>query len=61
MGAARVEAVGEARNSTHQLAEYDYVVHREGQKPRNSKVRYVTVNWIKQCLIAGRLLPPEDF
>ena len=54
MGAERVEAVVDADHaSDRSLDNYDYIVT---DRPDESDPRYVNVDWIKQCLIAGRLL-----
>ncbi|TDL21567.1 hypothetical protein BD410DRAFT_724157 [Rickenella mellea] len=63
MGAARVEAVAEARFASEKnLAKFDYVVVKEGppKVPVGTGATVVDVSWIKDCLISARLLPlPE--
>lgn len=62
MGASRVEAVADVRNASEKdLSNYDYVIMK-GELPRTRlpRVRYVNVTWIKECLVAGRLLPIDD-
>ena len=68
MGASRVEAVSSAKHALHSpdLSRYTYVVVKEEAVPPclpgvgGKEAVYVDVNWIKECLIAGRLLPiPE--
>ncbi|KAH8116815.1 hypothetical protein DFH11DRAFT_1852350 [Phellopilus nigrolimitatus] len=62
MGAARVEAVADVKHASKKdLTQYDYVVVKEAlPSPLVQDATYVDVTWIKECLIAGRLLPlPE--
>ncbi|KZT70132.1 hypothetical protein DAEQUDRAFT_668140 [Daedalea quercina L-15889] len=63
MGASSVEAVPEAKYaSSKDLSEYDYVVVKDsGDIGRvASGANCVPFGWVKDCLIAGRLLPQPD-
>ncbi|KAH9854224.1 hypothetical protein C2E23DRAFT_875560 [Lenzites betulinus] len=59
MGAASVEAVNDEKYASRSLREYSYIVFRdEHDNARWPAVeRCVDVNWVKDCLISGRLLP----
>ncbi|KAI0831299.1 hypothetical protein BC628DRAFT_1353138 [Trametes gibbosa] len=59
MGAATVEAVVDEKHASRLLHEYNYIVFRdEHDTARLPDVeRCVDVNWVKDCLISGRLLP----
>ncbi|KAH7913741.1 hypothetical protein BJ138DRAFT_1133891 [Hygrophoropsis aurantiaca] len=64
MGASRVEAAFDLKSaSSKNLQSFDYVVVKDNDEAvenlRESDVTLVHVPWIKQCLIAGRLLPIE--
>lgn len=65
MGAAKVEAVSSFEYaSTKALEKYDYIVLREASDAKKAnKARHlsncVAFSWIKECLIAGRLLPQD--
>ena len=59
MGATRVEAVADARNASKSVDEYDYVIVKEEKdvRPlRNRRVQCVHFAWVKECLVAGRVL-----
>ncbi|KAJ8586088.1 hypothetical protein M405DRAFT_853446 [Rhizopogon salebrosus TDB-379] len=65
MGASRVEAVTEVKFASKDLSAYDYVVikdysERPKDLPEDDNVTVVHVPWVKDCLIAGRLLPVID-
>jgi hypothetical protein len=65
MGASRVEAVTEVKFASQDLSAYDYVVikdysERPKDLPEDDDVTVVHVPWVKDCLIAGRLLPVID-
>jgi hypothetical protein len=62
MGASRVEVASEERYSSGQLDEYDYLVVKEGEERiQGEGITCVDVDWVKKCLIAGRLLDiPND-
>jgi hypothetical protein len=53
MGAEKVEAVSDSSRASQPLDDYSYVVSRDGTGCRNS----VSWAWVKDCLIANRLLP----
>ena len=59
MGAATVEAVPDEKFATRKLDDYNYIVfHDEEVETRLSGLgRCVDVNWVKDCLVSGRLLP----
>ncbi|KAI8998642.1 hypothetical protein BD414DRAFT_475647 [Trametes punicea] len=59
MGADTVEAVTEEKHASLDIEQYDYVVVREEQDYERLRrlERCVGVNWVKDCLISGRLLP----
>ncbi|KAG6917953.1 hypothetical protein DXG01_017137 [Tephrocybe rancida] len=61
MGADRVEAVSDAAYSSAPLHEFDLVVVKKAEhySPNMGMVEGKTVywNWVKDCLIASRLLP----
>lgn len=62
MGAARVEAVTDAKFASERLSAFDYVVIKEvGQYvPSLNDGTTVHWGWVKDCLIASRHLPlPE--
>ena len=62
---ADVEAVAEVRHCAfaYELKQYDYILLKD---PRllpdtdDEDLPLVNVTWIKECLIAGRLLPLPD-
>ncbi|EIW60358.1 uncharacterized protein TRAVEDRAFT_165083 [Trametes versicolor FP-101664 SS1] len=61
MGAELVEAVSDQKHASRPLEKYDYVVVREDadRAPFHNVVQHcVDVNWVKDCLTSGRLLPP---
>ncbi|KAJ2994442.1 hypothetical protein NUW54_g7551 [Trametes sanguinea] len=57
MGADTVEAVTDEKYASHDIREYDYIVLREKQAFERLRgyERCVDVNWVKDCLISGRL------
>ena len=64
MGAARVEVVGDVKNaSTKDLSRFNYIIVQDlsdlppGIARDDNLDNIVTVNWVKDCLISGRLLP----
>ena len=58
MGAATVESVAEPKHASQDLEEYDYIVVPDQNLSKFSKhENAVDVNWVKDCLISGRLLP----
>ena len=58
MGADRVESVSDPKYASElDLTKYDYVVVKDAPpQPLAADVSFVDVTWIKECLIAGRLL-----
>ena len=62
MGAAAVEAVTDEKHASCELTDYDYVVVRDEQEYEKLKhvERCVDVNWVKDCLISGRLLATPE-
>ncbi|OAX38923.1 hypothetical protein K503DRAFT_740390 [Rhizopogon vinicolor AM-OR11-026] len=65
MGASRVEAVTEVKFASKDLSAYDYVVIKEfcerpKDLPEDDDITVAHVPWVKDCLIAGRLLPLVD-
>ena len=59
MGASEVEVVGNVKNASRKdLNTYDYVVTKDTEDRVLSKLKttVVSMEWIKQCLISGRLL-----
>ncbi|KAI9509660.1 hypothetical protein F5148DRAFT_978067 [Russula earlei] len=61
MGAARVEAVPELKYSSNpDLKEFQYVVVKDmHERPSIGGEKYVSMEWVKDCLIAGRMFPPR--
>ncbi|KAH9951479.1 hypothetical protein B0H21DRAFT_719142 [Amylocystis lapponica] len=62
MGASSVEAVADVKYASQaELTLYDYVVVKEqsdvARFAANGAVNCVDLDWVKQCLIASRLLP----
>lgn len=59
MGPGRVEAVSELKYATQDVQDYDYVVIREEEHYAPELADGTTVHWgwVKDCLIASRLLP----
>lgn len=59
MGADAVEAATEPRYAARKLSDYDYVVIRDANRygPEFSNCVTVHWNWVKECLIASRLIP----
>ncbi|KAI0780946.1 hypothetical protein BD413DRAFT_463455, partial [Trametes elegans] len=59
MGAGAVEAVTDEKHASLGVSEYDLIVVREqADRVRLAHLeRCVDVNWVKDCLISGRLLP----
>ena len=59
MGAETVEAVTESSLASHELTEYDYIVLRDPAQYSSQFAGCTTVHWawVKECLIASRLLP----
>lgn len=64
MGAFRVEAVAELKHASCKLREYDYImVNSASDLPLVEKKHSNCVvfdPWVKECLISGRLLPPDS-
>lgn len=59
MGASRVEAVADARYASHSLDEYDYVIVKEESDVgtlRIKRINAVHFGWVKECLVASRIL-----
>ncbi|KAI9466296.1 hypothetical protein BJY52DRAFT_1112319 [Lactarius psammicola] len=61
MGAARVEAVPELKYSSKpDLKDFQYVIVKElHERPSVGGEKYVSMEWVKDCLIAGRMFPPR--
>lgn len=59
MGASSVEAVTDVRHASKRAEEYDYVVVKDGKvdKPVSGLANLVLFSWIKECLVAGRMIP----
>ncbi|KAH9063350.1 hypothetical protein EDB87DRAFT_174484 [Lactarius vividus] len=62
MGAARVEAVPELKYSSNpDLKDFHYVIVKElHERPQVGGEKYVSMEWVKDCLIAGRMFPPPS-
>lgn len=57
MGAAIVEAVADLKHASRGLDDYDYVVVPDSDFDQFPNLDLcVDVNWVKNCLISGRLL-----
>ena len=61
MGAARVEAVPELKYSSDpDLEAFHYVVVKDlHERPSIGGEKFVSMEWVKDCLIAGRMFPPR--
>ena len=61
MGAARVEAVPELKYASNpDLKDFQYVIVKElHERPPVGGEKYVSMEWVKDCLIAGRMFPPR--
>ncbi|KAI0306486.1 hypothetical protein B0F90DRAFT_1665773 [Multifurca ochricompacta] len=61
MGAARVEAVPELKYASNpDLDDFQYVVVKDlYERPQLGREKYVSMEWVKDCLIAGRMFPPR--
>lgn len=61
MGAARVEAVPELKYSSNpDLKDFQYVVVKDPhERPSVGGEKYVSMEWVKDCLIGGRMFPPR--
>jgi hypothetical protein len=61
MGAARVEAVPELKYSSNpNLKDFQFVVVKDlHERPPVGGEKYVSMEWVKDCLIAGRMFPPR--
>lgn len=64
MGAARVEAVTDARQvSPAHMQTFDYIIVKErnllGSAKLGEEVIVGDVNWVKECLVSSRLSIPE--
>jgi hypothetical protein len=59
MGAARVEAVPELKYASNpDLEDFEYVVVKDlHERPSVGGEKYVSMEWVKDCLIAGRMFP----
>lgn len=59
MGAARVEAVPELKYSSNpDLKDFQYIVVKDlHERPSVGGEKYVSMEWVKDCLIAGRMFP----
>lgn len=62
MGAARVEAVPDTKYaSSADLSSFDFVIVKEQSDATRTRTHCMNLQWVKDCLIAGRLLPyPDD-
>lgn len=62
MGAARVEAVTDLDDASSSPAKFDYVLIKD-ENDFSPKLTSNTIvwPWVKQCLIAGRLLSRTQF
>lgn len=63
MGAARVEAIPDLKYASTELSKFDYVVVKEcADVDRvSAHANCVHFGWVKDCLIAGRLLPLPEY
>ncbi|KAF8643815.1 hypothetical protein AX16_008833 [Volvariella volvacea WC 439] len=65
MGAHRVKAVKTLQQTQHEVETYDYLIIRERDHytPNLSELGPTVVDWqwVKDCLIASRLLPPPTW
>lgn len=58
MGAATVESVADPKHASQDPDEYDYIVVPDQNLSKYSNhENAVDVNWVKDCLTSGRLLP----
>jgi hypothetical protein len=63
MGAERVEHAKTWDKASREKNSCDYIVLLKESLATGSvhrDCRVVSWNWIKQCLISGRIVPPED-
>lgn len=59
MGASRVEAITGVGFASQALDEYDYVIVKDEDEVgplRDEKANCVHFGWVKECLVAGRIL-----
>lgn len=68
MGADQVEAVCDLKDAQHEITDYDFVLVKdleevkkfnaatEGERPP-----CVHIPWVKECLVAGRVLDAPKF
>jgi hypothetical protein len=61
MGAKWVEAVGSKGQASMAFTDYDYVVIRKTTHQTDDGAPYVPWSWVKDCLIANRILPVAAF
>lgn len=62
MGASHVEAVTDVKDASKKPYKWDYVVVKDGSEMKTVDAddaceATVSFNWVKECLIAGRVLP----
>lgn len=63
MGASRVEAVAKLEHASRPLSKYDYVVVKDASNmddPHLEGANCVHFGWVKDWLIAGRMLPTSE-
>jgi hypothetical protein len=59
MGAERVEAAYDVKSASRELSEYVVIKDASDYKPflKKADTACVSFQWVKECLIAGKLLP----
>jgi len=67
MGANHVEAVCDLKHASHKMSEYDLVLVKDAEDVKKfNSVRKGTrpdcvhIPWVKECLVAGKLLDIPD-
>ena len=63
MGADHVEAVCDVKHASRKTIEYDYVLVKDAEEVKKFKTAgkgdrppCVHIPWVKECLVAGKLL-----
>ena len=67
MGADHVEAVCDVKHASFETIEYDYVLVKDVEEVKKfnttwkgDRPSFVHIPWLKECLVAGKLLDIEE-